>query len=418
MRHALADALEILRLSRMCLLYETMNPLDCTEFLADDFGELSGDPCQTDQRDIPLVGSWSALRDRWLDDSVPKANDDPLQVAGKVLAPRLPFTKAHERLGLESEETRLEHRRPGEPEGDQVKVLVLADVHRSAESHKTISRGDQAASERFVDQVIDQVPHDVLLLAGDLTDTGHPEAFASVAAQIADDPSVTLAVPGNHDRQFRGAEQAGLLGIRPAESTEVAQDIAGVTGQEPGFPFVKRVQVGDQGLVVVGLDSCRRPAGSIVDNALGEVTSEQLLQAGDQLEAMRQPGDAVLMGLHHHLKGGPALLQLLDGDKVLDFIDQHAVDTVVSGHNHSPYVTHHGNSQLVSCGSAFGHAEGPYAKAVGGPSAYLLTFDADGLHTADLLTPDQGNGETRDDGRHGGSVLRFDQAATFSGQAA
>ncbi|MFW5828944.1 MAG: metallophosphoesterase family protein [Planctomycetota bacterium] len=362
----------------------------------EDRSGIGNDPSagQGELASIPLVGNAKALATAWSGRSAP-SGANVVSAMMRAVTPCLPGTSRHKRLQPDTDGMRLEQ--IGDEATAGFDVLVLADIHQPADGYRPISGGGHAPARDFVSEAIEQAPHDLLILAGDLTDTGHPSAWRQVHSLLASERGAMLAVPGNHDRQFQGSEQAGMP---PAT---VAERLHDTTGQEPGFPLVQRFDKQGQGLVVIGLDSCRRDARGIIDNALGEVGQEQLRQAGERLQKLRQQDDAVLLAMHHHLKGGPPLLRLLDADRVLDFIEREQVDVVVSGHIHSPQLQGHGNAVLVGVGSAHGPGEGPYASEAPGASGYLLRMGREGLQSARLLQPGFSQSEVRQDGRHAGS---------------
>jgi 3',5'-cyclic-AMP phosphodiesterase len=94
-----------------------------------------------------------------------------------------------------------------------VRVVQISDTHVGAHRDEEVRPED--ALEATVRAVLPLRP-DVVLLTGDITDTGDPEAYRLVASLLEPLPVPTLAVAGNHDepaamRAYFGGESEMVL---------------------------------------------------------------------------------------------------------------------------------------------------------------------------------------------------------------
>lgn len=80
-------------------------------------------------------------------------------------------------------------------------IVQITDMHVSAPGRLFGGRVDSRATfERAITRVLALSPEpDMVLLSGDLAETGAPEEYEFVATQIARLPCPVLAIPGNHD---------------------------------------------------------------------------------------------------------------------------------------------------------------------------------------------------------------------------
>ena len=70
-----------------------------------------------------------------------------------------------------------------------IRIAAAGDVHFDRKSHNRLAQHFQGLHEKA----------DVLLLAGDLTQTGHPEEMKVLAEDLKKCPIPIVAVLGNHD---------------------------------------------------------------------------------------------------------------------------------------------------------------------------------------------------------------------------
>ena len=177
---------------------------------------------------------------------------------------------------------------------------------------------------------------DVLLLTGDLADSGRPQDYAEIAALLADTlptpaeggPRV-LAVPGNHD--LRAHARQAL-----AQTMPVAPDA-------PGDCVCLHVEHG--GLHLIGLDT-------VVPGAPhGALEADQLAWLQRQLATCA--GAPVLIFMHHPpLVSGMAAMDacgLLQGRAELArLVAAHGgVQAIAAGHLHRPIVGQLGGAPVV-----------------------------------------------------------------------
>ena len=118
-----------------------------------------------------------------------------------------------------------------------VRVAAVGDLHFTAGQE-----GQLAARLEGIEEVAD-----VLLVAGDLTEQGHPEEGAGVGRELATAGVPVLAVPGNHDHHAEKEDEVVAAveghGVRVLRGGGVLMDVgplrlgvAGVKGFGGGFP--------------------------------------------------------------------------------------------------------------------------------------------------------------------------------------
>ncbi len=178
-------------------------------------------------------------------------------------------------------------------------------------------------------------PADVVLLTGDVADTGQPAQYAAAARLLADSPVPVLAVPGNHDE--RAAFAAGLP-ARIGGGGPAAGD-----GSGPGHR-VEQVA----GATFVLLDS------TIPGEDGGRLDTDSLAWLAATLDAAGA-GDAdtrVFVVLHHPpvALGNPSLdaIALADPAAFARVLAGHrGVVAVLAGHAHTAAVTRVGEVPLL-----------------------------------------------------------------------
>ncbi|MEJ0092223.1 MAG: metallophosphoesterase [Methylocella sp.] len=278
------------------------------------------------------------------------------------------------------------------------KLLFLSDLHVASHGRPVmLSKVEsQITLMRMLDFVQKSKPTAVVLV-GDVTDTGDPAAWERVGSVTKRLCVPVFAIPGNHDVHFANYN-APSRGPSYSEK-EVMSNLGRIAMPENvgnGFPSVVRI---DQILLVL-LNSNGRESSGPATNALGYVGPDQLRKAENLLKAARKPGDVAVVVLHHHLllpSGGPAIwyLRCLDAGDVLAFARRNNVAATVNGHLHMPFVARYlndvdgdpkGGPLVISCGSLHHPAEGPLAKDIQLPSAYLMEIDQAGAISISLVT--------------------------------
>jgi Icc-related predicted phosphoesterase len=111
-----------------------------------------------------------------------------------------------------------------------IRIAAVGDLHFDRHSHDRFGQYLQGLSERA----------DLLLLAGDLTQTGHPEEVKILAEDLKKSPVPVVAVLGNHDYHvdqvdlvIRHLEEVGVI-VLEGNST-----ILDVGGQKVGIAGAK-----------------------------------------------------------------------------------------------------------------------------------------------------------------------------------
>jgi Icc-related predicted phosphoesterase len=113
-----------------------------------------------------------------------------------------------------------------------IRIAAAGDVHYDRKSHNRLSQHFEGMEQKA----------DFFLLAGDLTQTGHPEEMKVLADDLRKCPVPIIAVLGNHDYHFEQVDQVvGILneaGVTVLEGTSVVFEVnkirVGVAGSK-GF---------------------------------------------------------------------------------------------------------------------------------------------------------------------------------------
>lgn len=117
-----------------------------------------------------------------------------------------------------------------------IRIAAVGDVHFDRKSHNRLSDHFQNIEEKA----------DILLLAGDLTQTGHPEEIKVLAEDLKKCPIPIIAVLGNHDYHSDNVDQVLKIltdvGVIVLDSSAVVLNIrnyrvgiAGAKGFGGGF---------------------------------------------------------------------------------------------------------------------------------------------------------------------------------------
>ena len=271
------------------------------------------------------------------------------------------------------------------------RILFVSDLHIS--SSKTSVMGSRVPSSHTLDRLnsINRVCRpDVIIMLGDMTDTGHPEAWQTLATTSQSLNTPIIAIPGNHDYHFRSYNDFSSLPMSYL-SREVLKNIAPLCGRDyivRSYPHV--VRIASRNILVVMLDSNLRENSTPITNALGYVSSVQLSSADKELRSLRRRDDIVILILHHHIilpDGGPLYwyLQCIDARSILDFAEKNKVSLIAHGHLHMPMVIEYrlrsgaGHIPILSCGSLHHPASGPLAAEISGPSCFRVDVTSSGL---------------------------------------
>jgi 3',5'-cyclic AMP phosphodiesterase CpdA len=209
----------------------------------------------------------------------------------------------------------------GETGPSLVLIVQISDMHVSMPGKLYSGRIDsRAAFERAITRVLSLDPKpDLVLLSGDLAETGVPEEYDFIAEQLARLSCRVLAIPGNHD-------------VREAMLHKLPQC---VTEQDGGhLNFV----ADDFPVRIIGLDT-------IVPGQIhGEICERRLAWLDEILS--KETGKRALIAMHHppFLTGistmdGYGIRSGLDAFKAI--IAEHArkISLIVCGHAHRAITT-------------------------------------------------------------------------------
>jgi 3',5'-cyclic AMP phosphodiesterase CpdA len=239
-------------------------------------------------------------------------------------------------------------------------LLLFADLHITGTAGgRVLPTIDKSRpnddSLRFVRNAVLRYRPKLVLIAGDITDTGDPSAWQR-ALTIANEIGVNVCcAPGNHDVSFRYLTNPGeyrlfdqVLHTTNAlrfEEGDTSRRLAEFNEARPhqlDAPFPQLFEYDDLGIDVLVLDSNRCVSRSPLTNALGLVGHAQLWEAGLLLKRRTTKEHSLILLLHHHVvKPSGVLNQLLrcvDSEEALFFALQHRAKLVVHGHLHMPYL--------------------------------------------------------------------------------
>lgn len=111
-----------------------------------------------------------------------------------------------------------------------IRIAAVGDVHYDRKSHNRLGQHFSGMQERA----------DVLLLAGDLTQTGHPEEMQVLADDLRKCPVPVIAVLGNHDYHCEKVDEVKRIlesaGVTVLEKSCIILNIA---GKKVGFAGAK-----------------------------------------------------------------------------------------------------------------------------------------------------------------------------------
>ncbi len=196
-----------------------------------------------------------------------------------------------------------------------VRLLHLSDIHFGAEN--------KAALEAVTD-FIHATPFDLLVLSGDITQSGCEAEFSAAGAWLSGLPGPRLSTPGNHDTPWMGLV-ARL--VKPFESyASSIGPAASASFQAPG-------------LHVHAMNSARGWQLRL-NWSKGEVSRRQADAAADALAA--SSGDALRVVVCHHplveAVREPMTARVRGGKSAARRLCRADVDIVLSGHIHAPFV--------------------------------------------------------------------------------
>lgn len=195
-------------------------------------------------------------------------------------------------------------------------IAQVSDTHIVPRGELLAGRLD---SRKHLEQIVDRllrldVQPDCLLLTGDLTDRGSPEAYSILRATLARLAVPIYAIPGNHDdREQMRAAFADCAWMPEAGSQRLNYEI----------------DLGD--FILLALDSL------VPQEAHGMLGTEQLEWLAQRLALARER--RVLLMVHHPpIRSGIAVMdamKLRDARAFGDLVRQHPnIERVLCGHMH------------------------------------------------------------------------------------
>lgn len=210
-------------------------------------------------------------------------------------------------------------------------IAQITDTHIKQPGKLAYGRVDTAAMlARCVEEVLalKQQP-DVILLTGDLVDSGHPEEYEHLQAILKPLPQRIIAVPGNHDE--RNAMRAAFCkdGYMPAEDG-----------------FLQFAIDGDYPLRILGLDTV------IPKQSGGELCQERLGWLERTLE--QKPDIPTLVMMHHPpFETGIGYMDrfgLKGREAFADIVSRHPqIELILCGHLHRTIRASVGGRPAMTC---------------------------------------------------------------------
>ena len=200
-----------------------------------------------------------------------------------------------------------------------MRIAATADLHFTAPRHGALRDQFNRLREAA----------DVLVLAGDLTNYGHPEEMESLLNVVVRSRVPTIAVLGNHD--YESGKQAELVkmmvgaGVKVLDGTAYERDGVGFAGTK-GF-------VGGFGrtmLTAFGEPEIKQFVQASIDEALKlERAMSQLCTRKRVVVVHYSPIAATVQG------ESPEIYPFLGTSRLAEVVDRHGADIVLHGHAHN-----------------------------------------------------------------------------------
>jgi Icc-related predicted phosphoesterase len=204
-----------------------------------------------------------------------------------------------------------------------MRIAATADLHFTAAQHSALH--DQLSHVR------DEA--DVLVVAGDLTNGGHPDEMEPLLNVVVRSRVPTIVVLGNHDYESgKHAELTRMMvtaGIKVLDGTAYERDgvgFAGTKGFVGGF--------GRSVLTAFGEPEIKQFVQASIDEALKLERAMAQLRAAKRVVVLHySPIAATVQG------EPPEIFPFLGTSRLAEVVDRHGADLVVHGH------AHHGNME-------------------------------------------------------------------------
>jgi len=197
-----------------------------------------------------------------------------------------------------------------------MKIAHISDIH-AAEAHLLPDLAENVIKR------INELRPEILVVTGDLTDSGYPIEYERAKHYIDRIACMTkVVVPGNHD-----VRNVGDLGF---------EALFGPRSSMRGY----------NGVTIVGIDSTQP---DIDDGHIGREKYKWIEQCLDT-------NDFKIVAFHHHLipvpKTGRESSILTDAGDVLELLVRCNVDLVLCGHKHVPWVWNVNGMIIANAGTA------------------------------------------------------------------
>lgn len=196
-----------------------------------------------------------------------------------------------------------------------LRLLHVSDIHFGGENRSALE-----AASAFVRLA----PFDLLVLTGDLTQFGHHDEFAALAAWLADLPGPRLITPGNHDTPWMGVPERMAAPFR-----RFARSVG--PPAEAGY---------ETALLAARAINSARGWQVRLNWSKGEVSRWQAVKVARRLEAA-PVGALRVLACHHPLmeaSGAPMTGRVRGGRFAAERLTRAGVDLVLTGHLHAPFL--------------------------------------------------------------------------------
>ena len=196
-----------------------------------------------------------------------------------------------------------------------LRILHFSDIHFGGENVRAL-----AAAQAYARSA----PFDLLVISGDLTQTGSKPQFAAARSWIAGLPLPVMALPGNHDTPWLGLIQRVFAPFGRFERS---------IGPAAECSFE------NEKLAVRAFNSAR--GWQLRMNwSKGSVSRGQAERAARALEAA-QVGALRIATCHHPLleaQGEPMTALVHGGRRAAEILVKAGADIILTGHLHAPFV--------------------------------------------------------------------------------
>ena len=199
-----------------------------------------------------------------------------------------------------------------------MRIAATADLHYSAQTLSILK-------EQFA-RVRDEA--DVLVVAGDLTNFGHPEEMGPLVNVLVRLRLPTIAVLGNHD--YESGQESELIRMMTSEGIKVL-DGTGYERDGVGFAGTKGFigGFGRGALTAFGEPEVKAVVKASIDEALKlERAMSQLRSAKRVVVLHYAPIAATVAG------EAPEIYPYLGSSRLAEVVDRHGADLIVHGHAH------------------------------------------------------------------------------------